>query len=93
MRKASQTLAAIITNITGLNPLDESMYVFYNKHKNKIKILQWHQNGFWLHYKSLVKGKFVIPKTDGNDYIHSTDLYSLLESAATITVNNDTKLF
>ena len=93
MRKSFNTLSVIITNIIGLNPLDGSMYVFYNKYNNKIKILHWHQNGFWLHYKNLVKGKLVIPKINETTCIHSTELYSLLESAASIVVDNDTKLF
>lgn len=93
MRKACQTLAVIVTDIIGQNPLDGSMYVFFNKYKNKIKILHWHQNGFWLHYKNLTKGKFIIPEINGNECIHSTELYSLLESTAHVAVNKDSKLF
>ncbi len=36
------------------------IYIFYNKGKNKLKILGWHGNGFALLYKRLEKGKFTI---------------------------------
>ena len=38
----------------------ESIYIFYNKGRNKLKILGWHGNGFMLLYKRLEKGKFKI---------------------------------
>jgi hypothetical protein len=34
----------------GRDPGDESMYVFTNKARDKIKLLIWHRNGFWLLY-------------------------------------------
>ena len=36
----------------------KGLYVFYNKHRNKVKILFWHLNGFVLTYKRLEKGQF-----------------------------------
>ena len=38
----------------------ESIYVFYNKACNKLKILGWHGNGFILLYKRLERGRFTI---------------------------------
>ena len=35
--------------------------MFCNRKKDKIKILQWEHNGFWLHYRRLEKGKFQWP--------------------------------
>jgi transposase len=35
--------------------------VFCNKNRDKLKILQWDHNGFWLHYRRLEKGKFQWP--------------------------------
>lgn len=37
---------------------DGSIYVFYNKHRDKIKCLFWDRNGFVLYYKRLDKCKF-----------------------------------
>ena len=41
---------------------DGSIYVFYNKHRDKIKCLFWDRNGFALYYKRLDKCKFKIKK-------------------------------
>ncbi|QQX80920.1 IS66 family insertion sequence element accessory protein TnpB [Shewanella sp. KX20019] len=37
------------------------MFVFCNRQRNKLKILQWPSNGFWLHYKRLEKNTFKCP--------------------------------
>lgn len=50
-------LINFITNDLHLQPQD-SMYIFYNRDKDKIKCLSWHKNGFILLYKRLEKGKF-----------------------------------
>lgn len=41
---------------------DGSIYVFYNKHRDKIKCLFWDRNGFVLYYKRLDKCKFKVKK-------------------------------
>lgn len=41
---------------------DGSIYVFYNKHQDKIKCLFWDRNGFVLYYKRLDKCKFKFKK-------------------------------
>ena len=38
----------------------DAIYIFYNKARNKLKILGWHGNGFILLYKRLEGGKFTI---------------------------------
>ena len=41
---------------------DGSIYVFYNKHMDKIKCLFWDRNGFVLYYKRLDKCRFKVKK-------------------------------
>ncbi len=41
---------------------DGSIYVFYNKHRDKVKCLFWDRNGFVLYYKRLDKCRFKIKK-------------------------------
>lgn len=54
-RKAIDGLCGLIKGIEA-----EKIYIFYNKARNKLKILGWHRNGFILLYKRLEKRKFVI---------------------------------
>ena len=65
MRKSIDGLAAIVQESFKLDPFSSSLFVFCNKNRNKLKILQWQHNGFWLHYRRLEKGIFQWPK-EGN---------------------------
>lgn len=56
MRKSINGLAAIVQESFELNPFSNSLFVFCNKSRNKLKILHWQHNGFWLHYRRLERG-------------------------------------
>lgn len=56
-RKSLDGLCSLIVEEYGEEPTD-GLYVFYNKDRNKIKIIGYHTNGFMLLYKKLAKGKF-----------------------------------
>lgn len=58
LRKSIDGLAAIVQMRFKLNPFSNSLFIFCNRNKDKIKILQWEHSGFWLYYKRLEKGKF-----------------------------------
>jgi transposase len=45
-----------------LDPLSQVWFVFCNKQRDKLKILFWDTNGFWLYYRRLEQGKFQWPK-------------------------------
>ena len=63
MRKAINGLSMLVSNEMDLNPTSEEIFVFYNKAKDKIKVLWWSVNGFCLFYKRLEKQRFKIPLT------------------------------
>jgi transposase len=58
MRKSIDGLAAIVQEEFQLNPFSSCLFVFCNRSKDKIKILRWDTNGFWLYYKRLEKQRF-----------------------------------
>jgi transposase len=62
MRKSIDGLAAIVQESFSLDPFSSFLFVFCNKRHNKLKILQWEHNGFWLYYRRLEKGYFQWPK-------------------------------
>ena len=62
MRKSIDGLAIIVSDALSMNPSDGSLYIFYNKKYDKLKMLFWDRNGFTLLYKRLEKERFKIPK-------------------------------
>jgi transposase len=56
-RKSIDSLCMIVANMWQQDP-QKGLYVFYNKHHDKLKILFWNVNGFVLTYKRLEKGRF-----------------------------------
>lgn len=57
-RKAHDGLLAIVRDQFGDDPFDGSVFVFLNRRQDRVKVLQWDRDGFWLHYKRLEKGVF-----------------------------------
>lgn len=66
MRKSIDGLAAIVQESFSLDPFSTSLFVFCNKNRNKLKILYWENNGFWIFYRRLEKGSFQFPKEVGS---------------------------
>lgn len=64
-RKAHDGLLAVIRDAFGDDPFDGSLFVFLNRGRDRVKLLQWDRDGFWLHYKRLEQGRFKLDvKTD-----------------------------
>lgn len=58
LRKGIDGYSAIVSSKMELDPFEKNLYLFSNRMKDKIKILYWDGNGFWLFYKRLESGKF-----------------------------------
>ena len=41
-------LAILVEQALGRNPFAATVYVFSNRRRNRVKILGWDRNGFWL---------------------------------------------
>ena len=72
MRKSIDGLAAIVSIEFDLDPFGESWFVFCNRGRDRLKILRWDHNGFWLYYRRLEKGRFKWPKEDECDPLSIT---------------------
>ena len=57
-RKGFDGLCAIVRDHFGDDPLSGHLYIFFNARRDRIKILAWDKNGFWLLYKRLERGTF-----------------------------------
>lgn len=66
MRKSMDGLAIMVQMQMKLDPFSESLFVFCNRSRDKIKILFWDHNGFWLYYRRLERGRFKWPDKNQN---------------------------
>ena len=64
MRKSIDGLAAIVSLEFKLDVFSDCMFAFCNRDRNKLKILYWEHNGFWLYYRRLERGRFRWPSAD-----------------------------
>ena len=58
MRKGIWSLAGMVRNELKSDPLDGSVYVFFSKNKQTVKLLVWDKDGFAMYYKCLERGCF-----------------------------------
>ena len=63
MRKSIDGLAALVQASFQLDPFSPCLFVFCNRQRDKLKILHWSHNGFWLYYRRLERGRFDWPET------------------------------
>lgn len=61
LRKSIDGLAALVQQAFDLDPFSDAWFVFCNRDRDKLKLLRWDHNGFWLYYRRLEKGRFKWP--------------------------------
>ncbi|HDR04183.1 MAG TPA: transposase [Candidatus Marinimicrobia bacterium] len=62
MRKSFNGLRVLVRQELGENPLSGDLFLFLNRRRNRLKILVWDQDGYWIYYKQLEKGTFSVPE-------------------------------
>lgn len=85
MRKSVDGLSIVVAESLEQEPHNGTMYVFYNRKGDKIKILYWQRNGFCLWYKRLEKERFKIPRMGENLLTLSTQQLRWLLDGLDIT--------
>jgi transposase len=65
-RKNINGLASLVEHGLGMNAFANAVFVFGNRRKDRIKILGWERNGFWLLQKRLEEARFIWPRKDSS---------------------------
>lgn len=61
-RKQFDGLCGEVLDHLNHNPQNGSLFVFYNRRRDRMKLLWWQPDGFWLFYKRLEAGTFQFPQ-------------------------------
>jgi len=61
MRKSIDGLMTLVQSSFALDPFSEAIFAFCNRNRDRVKILEWDTDGFWLYFKRLEKGHFRWP--------------------------------
>lgn len=80
MRCGFDGLMLRVQSVLRIDPFCGHLFVFFNRRRNRVKILVWDRSGFWLWYKRLEKGRFQLPDMRGPSIeMEAAELSLLLE--------------
>jgi len=82
MRKQINGLSVIVQASFQLDPFDAAIFVFCNRARDRLKILEFDGDGYWLYLKRLESGRFKWPDDQGSKTMNLSDeeLHHLLGS-------------
>lgn len=79
MRKSFDGLCGLVSSELGRRATSGEVFVFLNRKRTHMKLLQWQQGGFVLYYKRLEKGTFTIPNSKRKHELSWSDLVLMIE--------------
>ncbi|MDE1999472.1 MAG: IS66 family insertion sequence element accessory protein TnpB [Burkholderiales bacterium] len=78
-RAGINSLAVMVEQSLGLDPFAKAVYVFGNRRRDRVKILLWDRNGYWLLLKRLEQDRFIWPDEARVPTLTTEQLHWLLE--------------
>ena len=83
MRKSFDGLNGLVIDALKQDPQSGHLFCFFNRRRDRVKLLFWDRTGFAIYYKRLEKGTFAIfdqaTGDEGSFPMSSTDLSLILE--------------
>ena len=84
-RKQIDGLSVLVADHLSLKPTSGELFIFRNRSAKKIKLLWYDENGFWLCYKRLERGRLRFPDQYGEVMELTRDQLSWLLSGLDFT--------
>jgi transposase len=69
MRKSFDGLVGVVQNVLGEDPLSDTLFVFFNRRGNYMKLVTWDRTGYCLFAKRLERGRFRLPTGEAKQEI------------------------
>lgn len=67
MRKSFRGLCQLAESALQQDPAGGHLFVFVNRRGDRLKLLGWDGQGFWIWYKLLESGRFQLPDPAGDE--------------------------
>lgn len=58
LRKGADGLCGLVRGQFQGDPQDGSLFLFFNRRRDRVKMLHWDGTGYWVYYKTLESGTF-----------------------------------
>jgi transposase len=82
-RKGFESLALLVTEVFGQDPLSGHLFVFFSRRRTSVRILSWDRTGWCLFSKRLERGCYRIPEqvaaSRGGSEVDAAELMLILE--------------
>lgn len=79
MRKSYDGLCGCVERLFGEDPLNGTMFVFFNRKRTMVKMLLWDRSGFWIFGKRLESGRFSLRSVGEDGLVDITELMCILD--------------
>ena len=71
MRKGMDGLASIVLSHLQRDPCSGDVFVFVGRRSDRLKLICWDGDGYWLCVRRLAEGRFLIPRITSTDGVPS----------------------
>ena len=82
------TLMGLAQTVFDQDPLSGHLFLFFNRDRNRVKILFWDQDGFCIWYKRLEAGTFQFPEAAGEEQGIELDYSQLTKILGGVDLRN-----
>ena len=88
MQYSFDTLMGLAQTVFDQDPLSGHLFLYFNRARNRFKILFWDQDGFCIWYKRLEAGTFQFPEAAGEEKGIEFDYSQLMKILGGLDLRN-----